>query len=122
MKYIDKLRNTEACEPALTFCAAHSTLQRAWDACPDPRWMLWLLGRTRTTMRDGKKYAELAARFAKRAAVAWAAARAAAEAAWAARPARAAARAAETAETAETALKEMADEVRAAFPRAPRLK
>jgi len=46
MNYIGRLSKMNACTAAVEWCAAYPTLQRAWDACPDGQWMLWLLGDT----------------------------------------------------------------------------
>ena len=42
--HIKYLQTLDACEDAVAFAATCPSLKRAWETCPRPDWMLWLLG------------------------------------------------------------------------------
>lgn len=44
-KHVALLRRMGSCDEAVAFAAGFGSLHAAWDACPRPDWMLWLLGR-----------------------------------------------------------------------------
>lgn len=41
------LKSIGACDEAVKYASAHTSLKAAWEACPRPNWMLWLLGKVK---------------------------------------------------------------------------
>ena len=48
MNFIDKLKEMDACKPAIKWAENYGTLDEAWAACERGDWMMWLIGRTCT--------------------------------------------------------------------------
>ena len=44
-KHVEYLKKLNACSEAVEFAGKYSSLQKAWDACENGSWMLWLCGR-----------------------------------------------------------------------------
>jgi hypothetical protein len=63
-KHIEALAKLNPCDEGAEWFAAQATPQEAWDACTNPDWMLWLLGRTPRVEGDHQRLARVAARAA----------------------------------------------------------
>lgn len=44
--WTDKLRELDACDPAISWASQYPTAQQAWEACERPDWMIWLIDET----------------------------------------------------------------------------
>lgn len=49
------LRKAGACRADVRFASQFDTLKEAWDACPSPGWLFWLLGRIEDSERIPNK-------------------------------------------------------------------
>ena len=60
MKYIDKLKQLNACEDAVDWCANYPSLEEAWQACHRGDWMLWLIARVNPGEPGSRKRRKIA--------------------------------------------------------------
>ena len=64
LKLSDWLRSTGACADARAWAAQHKTLTGAWNACANPDWMLWALGKGTVATND-PRYRLIACRMVR---------------------------------------------------------
>jgi len=41
MNIEERLRNLKACPPSIEFAKQYATLEEAWQACDNPKWLMW---------------------------------------------------------------------------------
>ena len=64
------LANHDCCRAGMTYLMRYETAQDAWNVCPDPEWMIWILaqvGNTEMCMRAATTIAEALGKNANKA-------------------------------------------------------